>query len=99
MVRVVSDTHELAATPSQRPHAFNVGHRVARSKATQRPAREPARVQRLGHVVLQTTTYMETLNWYLEHLGLIVSDFLYLPVSGTANGDELHPLRPRRHPN
>jgi catechol 2,3-dioxygenase-like lactoylglutathione lyase family enzyme len=36
-------------------------------------------VQRLGHVVLQTTRYVETLDWYLEHLGLIVSDFLYLP--------------------
>jgi len=33
----------------------------------------------LGHVVLQTTTYIESLNWYLEHLGLIVSDFLYYP--------------------
>ena len=28
-------------------------------------------------MVLQTTTYVETLNWYLEHLGLIVSDFKY----------------------
>ena len=27
--------------------------------------------------MLQTTTYVETLNWYLEHLGLIVSDFKY----------------------
>jgi hypothetical protein len=79
LVRVVSDTHELAATASQPPHAFNFGHHLARSNATQRPPREPARVQRLGHVVLQTTTYIETLNWYLEHLGLIVSDFLYLP--------------------
>jgi hypothetical protein len=26
---------------------------------------------------MQTTTYLGTLNWYLEHLGLIVSDFLY----------------------
>ena len=39
--------------------------------------RGPARVQRLGHVVLQTTTYVQTLNWYLQHLGLIVSDFKY----------------------
>jgi catechol 2,3-dioxygenase-like lactoylglutathione lyase family enzyme len=39
--------------------------------------REPAKVQRLGHVVVQTTRYRETLNWYLGHLGLIVSDFLY----------------------
>jgi hypothetical protein len=34
-------------------------------------------VQRLGHVVLQSTRYRETLDWYLLHLGLIVSDFLY----------------------
>ena len=27
--------------------------------------------------MLQTTKYIETLNWYLEHLGLIVSDFMY----------------------
>ena len=36
-------------------------------------------MQRLGHVVLQTTRYRQTLDWYLEHLGLIVSDFLYYP--------------------
>jgi hypothetical protein len=29
--------------------------------------------------VLQTTKYLESLNWYLEHLGLIVRDFLYYP--------------------
>ncbi|NYF57971.1 VOC family protein [Micromonospora purpureochromogenes] len=76
-VRVVADTHELPALPTQVPLTFNVGHDVARTNATQRPPREPAKVQRLGHVVLQTTRYLETLNWYLEHLGLIVSDFLY----------------------
>ncbi|MGN9891926.1 VOC family protein [Micromonospora sp. L31] len=76
-VRVVTDTHELPALPTQVPLTFNVGHDVARTNATQRPPREPAKVQRLGHVVLQTTRYLETLNWYLEHLGLIVSDFLY----------------------
>ena len=62
------------AQPTQ---AFNFGHEVPRTNATQRPPREPARIRRLGHVVLQTTTYLETLNWYLEHLGLIVSDFKY----------------------
>jgi hypothetical protein len=34
-------------------------------------------VQRLGHVVLQRTNYLKTLNWYLDHFGLIVSDFMY----------------------
>jgi catechol 2,3-dioxygenase-like lactoylglutathione lyase family enzyme len=78
-VRLVSDTHELAALPAQEPLIFNVGRDVARINATQRPPREPARVQRLGHVVLQTTKYREALDWYLGHLGLIVSDFLYFP--------------------
>ena len=76
-VRVVSDTHELPTLPPQRTQLFNVGHEVRRTNSTQRPPREPARIQRLGHVVLQTTKYIETLNWYLEHLGLIVSDFKY----------------------
>ncbi|GAA4886157.1 VOC family protein [Actinomycetospora straminea] len=78
-VRVVSDTNELAELPAQAPLRLNVGHRAVRTNATQRPVREPARVQRLGHVVWQTTTYRETLDWYLDHLGLIVSDFLYYP--------------------
>ena len=77
LVRVVADTHELAALPAQPTQVFNFGHEVRRANATQRPPREPAKIQRLGHVVLQTTRYIETLNWYLEHLGLIVSDFKY----------------------
>ncbi|MFI2281262.1 VOC family protein [Nocardia beijingensis] len=78
-VRVVAETHELAALPAQRPHIFNFGHEVARVNATQRPLRAPARVRRLGHVVIQSTRYRETLDWYLRNLGLIVSDFLYYP--------------------
>jgi catechol 2,3-dioxygenase-like lactoylglutathione lyase family enzyme len=78
-VRVVSDTHELAGLPGQEPLASNVGHETPRTNATQRPPREPASIQRLGHLVFQTTNYLKSLNWYLEHLGLIVSDFLYYP--------------------
>jgi len=76
-VRVVADTHELPALPGQAPLTLNFGHRATRTNATQRPPRQPAAVERLGHLVLQTTTYRQTLDWYLEHLGLIVSDFLY----------------------
>jgi catechol 2,3-dioxygenase-like lactoylglutathione lyase family enzyme len=78
-VRVVADTHQLDALPAQTPHPFNFGHELQRINATQRPLREPTRVQRLGHVVMQTTKYREVLNWYLDHLGMIVSDFLYYP--------------------
>ena len=77
MVRVVADTHELTALPGRPTQLINVGPEVRRANTTQRPPREPAQIQRLGHVVLQTTTFIQTLNWYLEQLGLIVSDFKY----------------------
>lgn len=76
-VRVVSGMHELPALEAQSPHRFNFGGDLQRTNATQRPQRSPAIVERLGHVVLQSTKYRESLDWYLQHLGLIVSDFLY----------------------
>ncbi|MGW0041308.1 VOC family protein [Rhodococcus sp. NPDC003348] len=79
VVRVVAGMRSLQELPGQGPQVLNVGHRALRTNSTQRPPREPARVERLGHVVLQSTRYLETLNWYLQHLGLIVSDFLYYP--------------------
>jgi hypothetical protein len=78
-VRVVAGMRALPALPSQHPLVINAGHEAARTNATQRPLRVPARVQRLGHVVLQSTKYVEALNWYLDNLGLIVSDFLFFP--------------------
>lgn len=78
-VRVVSGTHTLTALPAQSPHAPNVGHAITRTNATQRPPREPAAVQRLGHVVLQSTKYRAALDWYLDTLGMIVSDFQFFP--------------------
>lgn len=77
LVRVVADLYEHPALPGQPAQTINTGQQTLRVNRTQRPAREPARVERLGHVVLQTTKYLETLDWYLRHLGLIVSDFKY----------------------
>jgi hypothetical protein len=78
-VRVVAGTHRLDALPAQRPHTFNFGDDLLRSNTTQRPPRVPTTVQRLGHVVLQSTTYTAALNWYLDNLGMIVSDFQFFP--------------------
>ncbi|MDR7166721.1 catechol 2,3-dioxygenase-like lactoylglutathione lyase family enzyme [Nocardia kruczakiae] len=78
-VDVVADTTVSTALTGQPGRAFNFGHPVQRINRAQRPIREPARVQRLGHVVVQTTRYRTTLDWYLRHLGMIVSDFLYYP--------------------
>jgi Glyoxalase/Bleomycin resistance protein/Dioxygenase superfamily len=78
-VRVVAGMHELPELPGQQPHPFNFGDNAQRTNVSQRPARVPARVQRLGHLVVQTTKYLETLNWYLDNLGMVVSDFLFFP--------------------
>lgn len=78
-VTVVAGMHTLPAAPTQAPQLANTGGATARINAGVRPRRAPARVQRLGHVVLQSTRYLQTLNWYLETLGMIVSDFLYFP--------------------
>jgi hypothetical protein len=76
---VVANTHQLDPLPAQAPHTLNVAHELKRVNATQRPPRRPATVQRLGHLALQTASYLRTLNWYLDTLGMIVSDFLFLP--------------------
>ncbi len=78
-VKVVGGLQQLPAHPVQHPQVANTARSGPRINATVRPPRVPARVQRLGHVVLQSTTYLKTLNWYLETLGMIVSDFLYFP--------------------
>jgi hypothetical protein len=78
-VRVVAGMRELPELPGQRSHVFNFGCDVRRANAAQRPPRVPARVQRLGHLVVQSTKYLEALNWYLDNLGMIVSDFMFFP--------------------
>jgi catechol 2,3-dioxygenase-like lactoylglutathione lyase family enzyme len=83
-VRVIHGVPELAALPERAVLPMNVGDfgqsgsGPVRVNAAQRPARRPAQIQRLGHVVLGTTRFGAALDWYLDTLGLIVSDFLYL---------------------
>jgi hypothetical protein len=78
-VRVVAGMHTLLELPGQDAQTFNFGDELRRTNAMQRPPRIPAKVRRLGHVVLQSTKYVESLTWYLDNLGMIVSDFLYYP--------------------
>jgi catechol 2,3-dioxygenase-like lactoylglutathione lyase family enzyme len=77
-VTVVAGAHDLPGLPGQPPLAWNVGSELTRTNSAQRPPLEPARVQRLGHVVLQTPVFARALDWYLDTLGMIVSDFTYL---------------------
>ncbi|MFD5910576.1 VOC family protein [Streptomyces massasporeus] len=77
-VQVVHVPDLLPALPGQHPLLLNTGTDRRRTDATQRPPREPSRIQRLGHVVLETRRFAQALDWYLDTLGLIVSDFLFL---------------------
>jgi catechol 2,3-dioxygenase-like lactoylglutathione lyase family enzyme len=77
-VRVVHGVPELPALPERDQLPLNFGHDQVRANATQRPARRAAQIQRLGHVVMGTTRFRAALDWYLDTLGVIVSDFLYL---------------------
>jgi catechol 2,3-dioxygenase-like lactoylglutathione lyase family enzyme len=53
-------------------------HRAQRINGVHSPSSGPAQVQRLGHLALQTTQLERTLDWYLDTLGMIVSDFQYV---------------------
>jgi catechol 2,3-dioxygenase-like lactoylglutathione lyase family enzyme len=77
-VRVVHGVPELPARPERGPLPLNFGPQPARVNGAQRPVRKPAEIERLGHVVLRTTRFRAALDWYLDTLGLIVSDFLHL---------------------
>jgi catechol 2,3-dioxygenase-like lactoylglutathione lyase family enzyme len=77
-VRVVYGVPDFPALPERAPLTLNFGPGPVRVNGTQRPERRPAEIQRLGHVVLVSTRFRAALDWYLDTLGLIVSDFLYL---------------------
>ncbi len=77
-VRVVHGVPELPALPGRAPLPLNFGTGPVRVNVAQRPVRRPAEIERLGHVVLGTTRFRAALDWYLDTLGLIASDFLYL---------------------
>ncbi|MDC6166603.1 biphenyl-2,3-diol 1,2-dioxygenase [Paucibacter sp. XJ19-41] len=57
----------------------NTADRTPRVNRTVRTPIEPARVVRLGHVVLQTLDFASMAGWYLRVLGLIPTDVQYLP--------------------
>jgi catechol 2,3-dioxygenase-like lactoylglutathione lyase family enzyme len=77
-IKVVHGVEQHPGEPLQQPLVWNTAGNHPRVNATQRPAREPARVERLGHVVFASRSFGRALDWYLEHLGLIVSDFLFV---------------------
>ena len=72
-----------AAIPAESAGIFNVGAEVLWANAVAATTATRA-IQRLGHVVLETSKYRQSLNWYLltrhdRH------DFLFFPMSANAD--------------
>ena len=60
-LRVVAGVEQLPELPLQQSHVFNFNGELNRTNAMQRPPREPARIERLGHVVLESTNFNKAL--------------------------------------
>ncbi|HTT12190.1 MAG TPA: VOC family protein [Burkholderiaceae bacterium] len=58
--------------------AMNTARQTPRVNRTVRTPIEPARIVRLGHVVMQTVDFARLSHWYLRVLGLIPTDVQYL---------------------
>jgi catechol-2,3-dioxygenase len=79
-VWLLQDQKRVDALPLREAVASstNTARATPRINRTVRTPIEPARVVRLGHVVLQTVDFERMAQWYLRVLGLIPTDVQYL---------------------
>jgi hypothetical protein len=74
-VDVIHGAEPVAALPTREPITImNSTSRPVRVNQPIRTAAQPAPVMRLGHVVLQVTDLAASIQWYMRHLGFLVSD-------------------------
>ena len=72
--------HGIAAVPAipVRRQPVNTGPQpLARAGEVMRPPKGPSSVKRIGHGVMSTPRFDETVAWFREHLGFICSDDVY----------------------
>jgi hypothetical protein len=79
-VWLLQDQDAAAPLPNRAPlHPLtNSAAHAPRVNATVRAPIEPARVVKLGHLVLQTVDFRRMADWYLRVLGLIPTDVQFL---------------------
>lgn len=85
-LELVWNITEADPLPDRPSVPLNFGGDRARVNATQRPALEPARVRRLGHVALGVPDAQRCMEWLSAHLGMLVSDTLLVPNAGGVLG-------------
>jgi catechol 2,3-dioxygenase-like lactoylglutathione lyase family enzyme len=65
--------------PMRDPLVLNYARGKNRFGDLQRPAREPARVNKIGHCVWKVSDADKAIAWFRENLGMLVSDRMYVP--------------------
>ncbi len=65
--------------PIREPLVLNYARDKNRFGGLQRPAKEPARVNKIGHCVWKVSDADKAIDWFCKNLGMLVSDRLYAP--------------------
>jgi catechol 2,3-dioxygenase-like lactoylglutathione lyase family enzyme len=76
-VEVVCGIEQVAPIPVKRQRLNSGEAPTARAGELMRLPRGPAHVKRIGHGVLMSSKFTETVKWFRETLGLICSDDVY----------------------
>ena len=74
---LVQGAAPAAAHDMRSPLVLNHAREKRRQGGSQRPALEPAMINRLGHVALLTADYRRNADWLADRLGLRPSDVLF----------------------
>ena len=65
--------------PLREPLVLNYAKDKNRYGGLQRPSREPARINKIGHCVWKVADADKAIKWFCDTLGMLVSDRLYVP--------------------
>ena len=72
------------------PFKFNPGQDRARELQTVRASMQPSHIMRLGHVMLRTARFAESRAFYMNVLGMKISDSYYMGHADNAMASFLH---------
>jgi len=89
-IEVVHGFDTLGALQTREPFTFNPKHGRVRHNKTIRVRTAPSFVQRLGHVALFTGRFAEMKSFYMEVLGMRVSDEYFVGTSNHVMATFLH---------
>src|ERR1700755_1347395 len=77
-IEVVWGMEQVAPIPVKRQRLNSGDAPTARAGELMRLPRGPAHVKRIGHGVMMTPKFKETVGWFRETLGMICSDDVYV---------------------